>query len=170
MSNHIPDDFADIIETTHGSFGESLGQFEGVTDAVQPDGAAFEFMCQGCSRPVRLTLDYPELVALKFKMSPHIAFSPQRPSMSQMARGPASQFCGSPSQWKPETGKGEWRILNKCQHCQWNLRLVLKFNEPEALLKRARNEGYFPRDKEAAVTQHCQALLAQYQQSRQMRR
>lgn len=160
MSNY--DDFRDIVERNQGVFGDTEASLEpglrahdGVQSRVMPEGAAFEFRCDGCGKMRRLILEYPELVALKFRLSPHVAF-----------RGQAAQFCRSPSTWVWAPEEHAWRLKLQCSSCPWHYRLKLSPQEPEQYLARARRENYINRDGEAAVQNHCNAMFQHLQQGR----
>jgi len=152
MSNDIKDRFEDVIEKTRGLFDGTqaglepgLANMESVDSDVTPDGAVYQFRCQGCGNTVQLVVEYPELVALKFKLSPHIAF-----------QGPAARLCPQASKWLPQHGK--WKLQQPCGACSWNLRLELQKNEPEGMLRRARREDYFGGQHEKALSEHCNAI------------
>lgn len=146
------DTFDDI---RHGSMGSLAGPGGGAdaVDAVAAkalaDGMAFEFMCQGCGRQRMLTLDYAELVALHFGLSPDAAF----------ARAP--QLCQEPTQWvyrgHPENA---WGLNMRCnRNCGYHYPLRLRAQEPAQYLARAKKAGFINEAGEAAVVNHVRRLI-----------
>jgi hypothetical protein len=161
MSGDIRDDFADIIAKNKGLFSsenatldDALGNLDSVESAVMPEGVGFELTCHGCRRTQRYTVEYPEMVALKFRVPPQVAFSPQ--ARTPFLPSPNS-IVPTPGKWAPNPGKGELLCLDLCTGCPWKLRLSLRFREPEHFLKQARSQGFIRFD-EQAVTRHCDAL------------
>lgn len=155
----IKDDFSDIIQKNRGMFGgehatldDALGTLDNVQEAVRSDGVAFELTCHGCKRPQQYTLGYPEVIALKFRIDPSIAFTRPSPTLKS-----PQQVCPNPSVWAPVPQKGELLCQDKCP-CGWKLRIALDFNEPEKYLRKARQRGYLQPQMEGPVQQHCQAL------------
>ena len=148
------DDFEDII---HNSFGiaEGAGLDSAIADidAVQaramPDGVAFEFRCQGCGRPRRLTLDYQELVALHFGLSPHVAYH-NRPDL-----------CPSPSEWSWRANErpASWGLHLQCNRChQYHYPLRLTPQEPKRYLDQARKAGFINPAGEQHYVHHCRQV------------
>lgn len=155
------DDFADVIQKNRGIYGaenatldDALGELDSVKHKVLPDGVAFEGVCHGCRNGWRYTVEYPEMVALKFRVPPTMAFAPQ--SRTQVLQNPQS-VVQNPGTWTPVRGKGELRCGDTCR-CGWNLRLTLTFREPEMYLTRARSQQYVDPNMERAVQQHCAIL------------
>lgn len=81
MSGNEFDGFGDIINQANGIFGATESNVAGQDGGLQahdsartqatPDGVAVEMQCRGCPRPLRLTVEYPELIALRYQISPH---------------------------------------------------------------------------------------------------
>lgn len=158
----IKDDFADIIANNHGLFDGShatlqpgLKNHESVESDVRPEGAVYEFRCTGCGAQTQFVLEYPELIALKWKLSPHLAFS-----------GHAAQVCPNASHWRSHPGF--WRLDQNCR-CGWKLPLELPKNEPESMLRRARRDDYLDRDFEQKISNHCAAILQRLTQAQNAR-
>lgn len=147
------DDFADVIHSYSGVFGDSAGamdtglsKHDAVDIGVTPTGAVLEFRCPGCGRMRQLHLDYPELVALKFQLSPHLAFDQAR------------QFSQSPSAWRWIPDEHQWGLVMRCSFCPYHYPVRLAPHEPESILGKARRSGYINAQGERAVMDHCNAL------------
>jgi len=154
MSDNF-DDFEDIMHRNRGVFGDTeaalepgLRAHDGVESQVLPEGAAFEFRCDGCGKMRRLILEYPELVALKFTLSPHVAFHGQYRSM-----------CRDPSTWLWSKKDHAWRIKQQCSSCPWHYRLMINPSDPERMLGAARRANFINREGEAAVANHCNSVV-----------
>jgi hypothetical protein len=149
------DTFDDIRQGSMGMLdGAGIGNGAAAVDTVavkaMPDGMGFEFMCQGCGRQRLLTLDYAELVAIHFGLSPDVAF--QR----------APQFCQDPTQWiyrgHPENA---WGLNMRCnRNCGYHYPVRMKGNECQQYLARAKKEGYINAAGEAAVVNHVRRVVA----------
>lgn len=155
----IKDDFSDIIAKNRGMFAgehatldDALGTLDNVQDAVRPDGVAFELTCHGCKRPSQYVVEYPEMIALKFRIDPSIAFTRRSNALAH-----PQQACPNPSTWAPVPQKGELLCQDKCP-CGWKLRIALTFNEPEKYLRQARQRGYLGPQMEGPIQAHCQQL------------
>lgn len=164
MSGDIRDDFADIIEKNKGLFSsenatldDALGNLDSVEHAVLPDGVAFELTCHGCRRSQRYTVEYPEMIALSFRIPPQVAFNSQ-------TRTPAlphpHTVVQNPGSWAPNPGKGELLCQDQCGQCGWHLRLSLRYREPQNFLKQARSQGYLRPEVGQAVEQHCKIIAS----------
>jgi hypothetical protein len=161
------DDFHDIISSNHGLFDahnatldDALGHIDGVKVGVQQEGVAFEVTCHGCRAATRLTVEYPEIIALAFNVSPSVAFAHR----SQALPDPRSILHDKPSTWEPVPGKGAWQCQERCpsSSCRWNLRIELSVTEPQQYLRRAKAQGYIDPNMERAVAHHCRALQQQH--------
>jgi hypothetical protein len=161
VTNHF-DDFSDIIGTNNGVFGateaaldSALEKHDSVETAVMPQGAALEFRCPGCGKMRRLIIEYPELVALKYFVSPHQAFV-----------GHASGWCPTPSTWRFVRDEHKFGLVQKCSFCNFHYPVRLDPNEPEKILAMARRNNLFNPQVEAAVAHHCNAIRQRQQQQR----
>lgn len=149
------DTFDDIRHNSMGMFegagigGGGAAAVDAVATKATEEGMAFEFMCQGCGRQRVLTLDYAELVALHYGLSPDQAF------------GRFPQFCAEPTQWAYQNHPDNaWGLNMRCNRgCKYHYPLRLKTNEPGQYLARAKKAGYLNPQGEAAVHQHCRHLL-----------
>jgi len=151
------DDFADIVTTNKGVFGDSeaaldpgLKAHDGVEIGILPEGAAFEFRCTGCGKMRRLIIEYAELIALKYFISPHEAF-----------RGPAAGWCQAPTTWRFLPGENHHGLVLRCSMCPYHYPLRLRVNEPEQFLAAARRQNLIDPRTEQAIATHCNAVSQQ---------
>ena len=70
------DGFGDVIEGSGGIFNESDGlkAYDSVRHQTTPEGLLVECHCASCGRARHVTIGWPELVALKYNVSPEEAF------------------------------------------------------------------------------------------------
>jgi hypothetical protein len=147
------DDFADVINSYSGVFGDAtpgldngLKNFDAVDVGVTEDGAVFEFRCTGCGRMRQLTVEYPELVALKMRVSPHVAFR-------------NSHFVsGDPTTWRWVRDEHKWGLVMKCTFCPYHYAVRLQPHEPEQILAKARHASLINPAGEQQVMAHVQQV------------
>lgn len=163
MSNEW-DNFDDIV---HGeSFGgiydkaspgldAGYDRINTVTTSPTPQGLALEFRCQGCGKTRRLTLEWPELVALKHQISPHVAFAHNAPpQLVQAAR------VTDPTHWTWR-GKEGWGLVMRCNNsCNFHYPIRLAADEPDKYLRQATRLGLIDPQGHA----HINALVQGYAQ------
>lgn len=168
------DSFDDVLHSEHhtGIFGSSeaalgnaLAEHLKVTTTPIEDGLALEFGCEGCKQKVRLTLDYPEVVALNNGVSPKMAFAqnvpllvPDPQSGRPRANGSAAQLCRAPTDWVFHKEEGAWGPNLRCR-CGWGYQIRVQPREIDALLRRAKQAGYLDQAS-AAADYHCKAFRA----------
>ena len=82
-SSNDYDRFADVQEDVHGIFGADqpgmepgLQKLESVHAQATGDGVIMQMSCQGCGVPTHITVEWPELVAMKYGVNPVVAFRP----------------------------------------------------------------------------------------------
>lgn len=150
------DDFADIINNQAGVFGDTaaaldhgLKAMDTVDVAVTPAGAVLEFRCVGCGRPRQLTLDYPELVALKMRISPHMAFK-------------SGQHVSDPTTWRWVKEEHRWGLVMQCNMCPYHYAVRLGAQEPDAILSKARRAGYINPAGEQGVVVYVNQMRQRY--------
>jgi len=143
------DGFGDVINGSSGIFGaEQAGLIPGLkahdSVHVKPtrEGVVFQLSCQGCGKATHLTVEWPELVALKYGVDPAIAF-----------RG-HPRIIPNPTSWRWRPEDQAWSPNIKCSghSCYW-IPLRIDFSEPEKYLKVARREGYINQRGEQLVSQ-----------------
>jgi hypothetical protein len=106
-----------------------------------------EFECQGCSGGQQLTLEWPEVIALKYGVDPAFVFRGQQ----GVLRGTAMSF-------EPKHEENAWRPVAGCQKCNFHHAVRISFDEPERWLEQARRGGYVP--NEAQLSQFCSKFAA----------
>lgn len=155
MSNDGIDRFDDIQENYRGMFDKNeaglrpaLEEFESMEERIEKTGPVLSFRCQGCGTTLDYKLEWPELIALKFRVSPHLA-----------GIGGLLQH-GEPSVWQHVSGRGTWKLIQRCPQCGWKLLPEIRHGQPEEWLKRGRREGYVNPDMESRLQQHCQKVYA----------
>lgn len=142
--NH--DDFSDILPKMGGIFGsaEGLSAHDNTRDVVTKEGVRLEFNCAGCNWPLALTIEYTEMIALKYGLDPVAAFQ-QQPQLIQHEA----------VKWSFDDDERAWKPQLKCSNCPFHYALRLEPHEPEKFLAQARHAGYVDPEGEARVSQWC---------------
>jgi len=166
MSNQY-DSFGDIINRSDGIFGATepniAGQDGGLKahDTVRtqatPEGVAVEMQCRGCPRPLRLTVEYPELVAIKYNVQPQEVF-----------KG-APQFVKSLTEWRYSQTEQAWWPVTRCSGCQNIVGPMFTPEEAEAHLRKARQMGWVDPRGEEYVSKLAYATIQAMQQANGVR-
>lgn len=158
--NNSWDSFGDVDVDTQGVFGAEqaalrpgLKQLRTVHAVVRPNGILMQFDCQVCGTPTVMSIEYPELVALKYGVNPVIAFQGQPKMLKEPTRwefAPGASI-NDPTGWRPDI---------KCSQCNANAGkdLCIEQHEPELLLKGARQRGYIDEGAEAQISNHCASV------------
>jgi len=160
------DAFGDIINKSDGIFGGTesniAGQDGGLKAHDTPrtqataSGVAVEMQCRGCPRPLRLTVDYPELVAVKYNVAPQDVFA----AYPQFVHGILTKWTYSSREqaWWPET---------RCSGCQNIAGPMFTPEEAEFHLRKARQMGWIDPQGEEFVSKLAYGMA---QQGRAMQR
>jgi hypothetical protein len=149
------DGFGDIINRSDGIFGASepniAGQDGGLkahdsvrTQATQ-HGVAVEMQCRGCPRPLRLTVEYPELVAIKYNVPPQ-----------EVARYAAAQrlppVLQEVTEWRYSQQQQAWWPVQTCSGCRNIVGPMFTPEEADELLRKARRMGWIDAKGEEYVS------------------
>jgi len=145
MSEKDYDQFNDIKHGSYGMFDNSaIKAHDSVRAAVTPGGVVLEFECQGCSGGQQLTLEWPEVVALKYGVDPAFVYR-GRPNIVR-----------EPMSFQPIADENAWRPVAACSKCNWHYAIRIGFEEPEQWLMRARRSNYIPQENN--LSQFCSAF------------
>jgi hypothetical protein len=157
------DNFSDLIGQSKGIFGGSdaniagpeggLESFDKPTTTPTPEGVAVGMSCRGCGRPAQLMVEYPELVAIKYGVSPPTAYRslPQAPMREVV-------------EWRYSTTQQGWFPIKTCAHCGTLCAPIFSPEEAEAHLGRARRNGWTREQAEkdlSMLAYHVAQQLAQ---------
>lgn len=157
MSGQEYDAFGDIINTQNGIFAADQAQiepgltkFDQASTVAQPDGVKVVKYCapvaqagQGCGRTQQLTIEYAELIAIKYGVSPHLAFSN------------APQFMHDPCEWRYNPREQGWHPMVTCPNCATLLLVFITQDEAERHLAVARRHGWIHPQAEAAASRRA---------------
>ena len=150
------DKFGDVILGQQGIFGAEMGGLEptlqkhdSVRHVIKPEGLVLEMYCPGCGTPTTVTVEYPELIAMKYGVNPVRAFQ----------RFP--QILRSPTNWRFLDEEQAWRPDMKCPTCNFNISLRLSPGETDRHLQVARRRSFLSPQLEQQASQ----IAAQVAQS-----
>ena len=138
------DQFSDIVQSQAGIFGRDAAAMENglhahdsVQTSVMQDGVHVSMSCRKCGNPRDVTIEWPELIAIKYQISPHEAY-----------RGAQVNFHVVPWQYSPR--QDGWYPLLQCQGCGEYTSPIVTPHEAEAHLQTARMRGWFRQQDELA--------------------
>lgn len=146
-----------------GIFDNSaLGDHDTVVHHVRREGVALQFACRGCTTPKELTIEWPEVISLKYGIDPSIAFRNQ------------PNVIGNPTKYTFHAEDGGWIPDLDCPGCGFRYAIVVGPDEPERWLATARRSGVLSHQMEQQLSQYvagvANAARAQMQQARQLQR
>lgn len=161
MSNDDFDKFGDIINGNNGIFGaesaameQGLANFDSARTVATADGVVVEMACRGCGRGVKLTLEYPELVAVKYNVAPHVAFH----GKPNIVRNPVA--------WAYSPREQAWWPNYPCSHCRTPCAPLVTPEEAEKHLAKARRNNWInPQGEQYVASIAGAAAQAQAQQA-----
>jgi hypothetical protein len=113
--------------------------------------------CRGCGRGVKLTVEYPELVAIKYSVAPHVAFANQPGVLN------------SPCQWAYSPRERAWWPNYPCSHCRTPVAPLITADEAEKHLAEARRSSWIDPNGEQYCAKVCSAVSQQQQAAAQRR-
>lgn len=141
MNQH--DRFADVVDSSAGIFDGSttgiagtqggLTSFDSPTTTSRQDGVAVGMQCRGCGRPVEMLVEYPELVCIKYGISPHLVFQ-----LYPQLRRHVQQV----TEWQYSQANQGWAPMQPCASCRTWVPPIFTQEEGERLLAKARRSGW----------------------------
>ena len=159
------DRFGDVINGNNGIFGsdtaameQGLVNFDTARTVATAQGVVVEMACRGCGRGVKLTIEYPELVAVKYNVAPHIAFQGQ-PNILQ-----------NPVPWAYSPREQAWWPHYPCNHCRTPCAPLMTPEEAEGHLAKARRNRWIDTAGEQYVAGIASRAAAAQQQQAAARR
>ena len=155
------EDFVDVTDQNPGIFaGGGIDDLERVSWKPVGEGIQFNFSCHNCGSSLGLVVEWEELVALKYGMTPAVAyqFAPEK------LRGLAS--------WRADREESCWRPEIMCTHCddQQMIPLSIGFTEPETYLRAGRAKKIIIPAGEKSAVQECVKVQNSLRQQQQQRR
>jgi len=143
------DGFGDVIEASQGIFSGSDGlqAYDSVRHTATPEGLLVECHCANCGYPRHVTIAYPELIALKYNVSPHEAFNGTQFQQLASQWATTNQQRGVKYAWYPAT--------LRCRCGQPFMRPLVSPGEIDGLLAPGRQRGYIQPQQEEQLTRHC---------------
>lgn len=150
MSTNNKYGYDQIIDNQKGIFGadcaglcgsamDAFSESQAVPDA---SGMMYEVTCENCG-PRKIVVEWPELVAIKNQISPHIAFQ-RAPNLVQQ-----------PTAWGFDQRQQCWFPDLRCRSCNWQFRLMVSPNEIERGLRYAISQGWLPEQAFAQISNLC---------------
>jgi hypothetical protein len=147
MNQH--DRFQDVVGGSAGIFDGTtttiagaqggLTNFDNLTTTQRQDGVAVGMQCRGCGRPVEMLVEYPELVCVKYGVSPHLVVQLYR-GQDQQHPNLRGQF-QSATEWVYTSENQGWSPNQFCSCRTWAAPIFTP-EEAERLLAKARRSGW----------------------------
>ncbi len=159
MSGDNFDKFGDVIQQSEqtsslagGAMGDGLGSFDKAPYQLRPDGVLVEMQCRGCGRPKHMTVEWPEIVAIRCNVSPHVPYR-QVPQLSRYA-----------SVWRPARAQAEAAWVpegSNCNWCQTPVQPIFSVSECYRLIAKAKEQGALSEQDEVQLGNICMAAKGQ---------
>lgn len=128
----------------------------GARTQAQQDGYHIHHQCEGCGRHRDTIVEYPELIAVKYRVSPHLAYQGIRvPMMS----GPLMQ-------WGYDSQRDAWFPGQSCA-CNYGAKLLVTVSEATSVIDKALQRGWLPIDLYNQLAQRCHQVQSMVQQQQQ---
>lgn len=150
------DGFDDVIGAQHGIFGDdcagmcpALSDHEAQRKVASPEGVTVQFDCARCGSRKVMTVEWPELLALRAGVPPAFAY--------QRAQGLPMR--GAPLDWKWDGQEQVWWPDLPCSLCRKPLLVWLSPNEVQQNVDMARSRGFFSPQVEQACAQFCSVAI-----------
>ncbi len=146
--------FEDIMDSQRGIFGSdaasvasgsAMDAFQQAERVPTDAGMAYKVMCEN-GHPTQITVEWPELVAVKNMISPHIAYQGNPKILQQPV---AWGFDAHTQQWFPDV---------KCGQCGWPFRLMIPMSEIDSGIRYAIGKGLLPEMTARQLSGICQAV------------
>jgi len=158
MSNDNYDGFADIINGNSGIFGtdvssmeNGLTAFDSAKTIPKPQGVFVEMHCRQCGNPVRITVEWGEIVAIRYNVAPQLAY--------RGTRG----FVNDVTDWGFSAEQQAWIPKNTCQRCTSICAPGFKPEEAEQHLAVGRRNRWFSPQWEQQAATRCSQMVQQAQ-------
>lgn len=153
MSDNF-DRFGDVIQGSEGIFAGGMGaiddglkQFDKANSEVRADGVLVEMQCRGCGRPKHLLVEWPEIIAIRCNISPHVAFS-QVQELQRFASPWRLAHGQNEPHWVPEGAS--------CNRCGTLVQPMFSVAECYKLIARAKQQNVLQQNDEVQIGQICE--------------
>lgn len=149
------EDIADAIDHQQGIFDGAAPAINGASAMANyarahtrpaQQGLIISFTCEGCGRPRDLVAEYPELIAIKYGLQPHVAY-----------QGLQQRVVMNPTAWGYDQQHRMWFPDGRCS-CGWPARPLLSVTEAENALRLAQSSGWIPPQAVQQLSHHCDAM------------
>ena len=150
------DAFGDIINHESGIFGDSEPNIAGAGGGLKahdtpktlatPEGVVVEMQCRGCPRPLRITVEYPELYCVMRNLNPQevLRYAPNQ--VSDVVPWGYSQ-----NAWWPHC---------ECRSCRTPALPMFTSREAATHLQNAKQMGWINPQGEAMMARLCDQVIA----------
>jgi hypothetical protein len=145
------EDAENIINGQKGIFGDdcaglcgdsAMTAFSSAPRVTTPQGVIYDVVCEnGDSGLTKILVEWPEIIAMKVNISPHLAFQGQQ---------------GYPqTQWGFDSKEQAWYPDVRCSRCNWPFRLMVSPGEIESNLRAGVSKGFLSDQDVQRIAQHC---------------
>jgi len=149
------DYWSDISEKQQGIFGEAsldgtsaMNEYNQAKTTVTPDGLEIRVHCENCGRQPAVTAEFPELIAIKYGLQPHVAYGPLIAQGRKILQGQATA-------WGFDPAKKMWFPDAKCSGCGWPVRPLISVGEAEAAIRAGQGSGWIPLAVVEQLSKYC---------------
>lgn len=141
-----------IFHDSNPSLMPTLSQHDGVDHQIQNGGCDTVFNCPSCGVPIKITIEWPEIVAMKYGVNPYHIYSQAQFS---------GLISGQPISWKFVPNEQAWTPEMKCSVCNWASGLRVKPQELEPWLNEGRRRGFINFNAERDISTLCDRMAQQ---------
>ena len=159
MSGDTYDKFGDVIQQSEqasslsgGTLGDGLGSFDKAPYQIVPKGVLVEMQCRGCGRSKHMTVEWPELVAIRCNVSPHVPYS-QVPQLAAYAAVWRPAQAQSEAAWVPEGSLCNW--------CQTPVQPLFEVADCARHIAGGKERGFLSQQDEVQLGNICMAAKGQ---------
>lgn len=127
------------------ALGDAMGAFESAQTRSDKDGVMVKGACNRCGDGHKVVVEYAELIALKYGLSPHVAFH-------------GTNVLQSPCAWMYDNDQHAWYPTGLRCHCGETYTVYISSTEGEGHLRTARQRGFLPPQAEQQLSQHASQI------------
>lgn len=145
----------DVVDGQRGIFGGAEASVTGrgamddwIQARTQPskEGLVIHLMCESCGSRRTVTPEYPELIAIKYGLQPHVAWA-------------GTGVLHTPTVWGFDQRMNAWFPDAICPGaCQQPLRPLITIAEADEALRRAQQSGWISPKTVQDMSKHCAAM------------
>jgi hypothetical protein len=125
------------------ALGDAMGNFESAQTRTDKEGVVIRGACNRCGDTHKVVVEWAELIALKYGLSPHVAFHGTNGVLQSLTA------------WMYDNEQHAWYPTGLRCHCGETYTVYLTAGEGEGHMRTARQRGFIPPQAEAQLSKHA---------------